>query len=118
MLGSPAYMAPERAADGPVGPEADLWSLGATLYSAVEGRSPYARPSALATLAALATENRPAPPHAGPLGRCWTGLLRREPQARLTAAQTRTLLSRVAAPPRPVPGPPAGAPPPPTVRSA
>jgi len=40
VLGSPAYIAPERARDGTFGPEADLWSLGATLYAAVEGQSP------------------------------------------------------------------------------
>ena len=37
VLGSPAYIAPERARDGSAGPDADLWSLGATLYAAVEG---------------------------------------------------------------------------------
>src|SRR5207244_54108 len=36
VLGSPAYIAPERARDGTAGPAADLWSLGATLYAAVE----------------------------------------------------------------------------------
>ena len=44
VLGSPAYIAPERARDGTAGPGADLWSLGATLYAAVEGASPFARP--------------------------------------------------------------------------
>jgi serine/threonine protein kinase len=67
VLGSPAYIAPERARDGTAGPEADLWSLGATLFAAVEGQSPYARPSAIGTLAALATEPPPPPRRAGPL---------------------------------------------------
>ncbi|GIF73036.1 serine/threonine protein kinase [Asanoa siamensis] len=49
VLGSPAYLAPERAMDGHTGPAADLWSLGATLYAAVEGRSPYARSTSIAT---------------------------------------------------------------------
>ena len=52
ILGSPAYIAPERARDGHSGPESDLWSLGATLYAAVEGHSPYARSTAIATLTA------------------------------------------------------------------
>ena len=40
VIGSPSFMAPERVADQAVGPEADLWSLGATLYFAVVGHSP------------------------------------------------------------------------------
>src|SRR5262245_53939610 len=43
IIGSPAFMAPERAARGDSTPASDLWSLGATLHAAVEGRSPYAR---------------------------------------------------------------------------
>jgi len=38
VIGSPSYMAPERARDGEAGPAADPWSLGATLYFAVEGQ--------------------------------------------------------------------------------
>ncbi|WP_373688846.1 protein kinase domain-containing protein [Verrucosispora sioxanthis] len=43
ILGSPQYVAPERAAEGVSSEHADLWSLGATLHAAVEGRAPYAR---------------------------------------------------------------------------
>src|SRR5262245_23283108 len=39
-LGTPQYVAPERARYGISSREADLWSLGATLYAAVEGRTP------------------------------------------------------------------------------
>ena len=52
IVGSPQYVSPERARDGASTVESDLWSLGATVYAAVEGRSPYARDSAMATLAA------------------------------------------------------------------
>src|SRR3954469_15413420 len=38
FIGSPSYVAPERAQGLPPGPSIDLWSLGATLYTAVEGR--------------------------------------------------------------------------------
>src|SRR6266480_6170163 len=41
LLGSPQYMAPERIQTGIATPESDLWSLGATLYVAVEGRSAF-----------------------------------------------------------------------------
>ncbi|WP_428961922.1 serine/threonine-protein kinase [Micromonospora fluostatini] len=94
VLGSPAYISPERARDGTTGPEADLWSLGATLYAAVEGKSPYARPSAIATLAALATEPMPPPKNAGPLKAVLTGLLRKDPAERIDAEVAERLLRR------------------------
>ncbi|WP_262287338.1 serine/threonine-protein kinase [Micromonospora sp. MA102] len=96
VLGSPAYIAPERAKDGTAGPEADLWSLGATLYAAVEGKSPYARPSAIATLAALATEPLPPPKNAGPLKPVLQGLLRKDPEERITAEIAERLLRKAA----------------------
>ncbi|MET8906770.1 serine/threonine-protein kinase [Micromonospora sp. NPDC004551] len=96
VLGSPAYIAPERAKDGTAGPEADLWSLGATLYAAVEGKSPYARPSAIATLAALATEPLPPPKNAGPLKPVLQGLLRKDPEDRITAEVAERMLRKAA----------------------
>ncbi|MEV0730790.1 protein kinase [Polymorphospora sp. NPDC050346] len=96
VLGSPAYIAPERARDGNNGPEADLWSLGATLYAAIEGASPYARPSAIATLAALATEPPPVSKKAGPLKPVLAGLLRKDPETRINAAEAERLLRRAA----------------------
>ncbi|MEV4627930.1 serine/threonine protein kinase [Micromonospora sp. NPDC049523] len=97
VLGSPAYLAPERATDGIVGPAADLWSLGATLYSAVEGRTPYNRSTAIATLAALATELPPPPQRAGLLTALLEGLLRRDPEQRLGAEEADRLLRRATA---------------------
>lgn len=94
VLGSPAYISPERAREGTAGPEADLWSLGATLYAAVEGKSPYARPSAIATLAALATEPMPPPKNAGPLKAVLNGLLRKDPNERINAEVAERLLRR------------------------
>ncbi|MHC4055836.1 protein kinase domain-containing protein, partial [Bradyrhizobium sp. 25ACV] len=43
LMGSPPYIAPERARGGRAGPAADLWALGASLYAAVEGRPPFQR---------------------------------------------------------------------------
>jgi tRNA A-37 threonylcarbamoyl transferase component Bud32 len=103
VIGSPSFMAPERAADREAGPEADLWSLGATLFYAVEGRSPYGRQSTLATLAALATEDPPTPRHAGPLRPVIDGLLRRDPSARPDAATVAGMLRAIAAAPTRVP---------------
>ncbi|WP_246016829.1 serine/threonine-protein kinase [Micromonospora pisi] len=95
VLGSPQYVAPERAAEGTSSVEADLWSLGATLYAAVEGRSPYARSTAMATLTALAVAPPDRAQRAGPLRPVLTGLLRRDPRQRLTAVEVDRLLRRI-----------------------
>ena len=94
VLGSPAFLAPERALDQPAGPAADLWSLGAMLYLAVESRSPYQRSTAIATLAALSTELPPPPERAGALLPALEGLLRRDPAARVDAETAERLLRR------------------------
>jgi serine/threonine protein kinase len=96
VIGSPSYMAPERARDGEAGPAADLWSLGATLYFAVEGHSPYERGSALATITALATEDPPPATRAGALRPVLRGLLRRAPGTRLDAAEAERMLRAAA----------------------
>jgi eukaryotic-like serine/threonine-protein kinase len=104
VWGSPEYVAPERAKHGVSSVEADLWSLGATLFAAVEGRSPYARSTAMGSLTALATEKPPQPQHAGPLKAVLSGLLRKDPRARLRPAEVERMLRRVAEPddrPRP-----------------
>jgi tRNA A-37 threonylcarbamoyl transferase component Bud32 len=95
VMGSPQYVAPERARDGASTIEADMWSLGATLYAAVEGRSPFARPTTLATLTALATSPPDPPQRAGPLRPVLAGLLRKEPRQRFTAGEVDRLLRRV-----------------------
>ncbi|MBM7489662.1 tRNA A-37 threonylcarbamoyl transferase component Bud32 [Micromonospora luteifusca] len=97
VLGSPQFVAPERAREGVSDPRTDLWSLGATLFAAVEGQSPYARSSAMATLSALATEPPDPMLRAGPLRPALTGLLEREPWRRLTAIEVEPLLRRAAA---------------------
>src|SRR4051794_3152930 len=98
VVGSPQYVSPERARDGASTVESDMWSLGATLYAAVEGRSPYARETAMATLMALATEPPDPPDKAGPLGPVLTGLLQREPSERLTATEVQEQLRAIVGP--------------------
>ncbi|AJF70167.1 hypothetical protein SVTN_34940 [Streptomyces vietnamensis] len=96
VVGSPDYLAPEQiSGDGP-GPASDLWSLGATLYTAVEGRSPFSRPSAVSTLHAVVADPLPEPRRAGPLGPVIEALLRKDPHARPTADQARRVLAAVA----------------------
>jgi serine/threonine protein kinase len=94
--GSPQFIAPERAIDGTSTAAADMWSLGATLYAAVEGRAPYARASSYATLAALATAPPDPPRQAGALKPVLQGLLRRNPDARMKPDEVHALLRRIA----------------------
>jgi tRNA A-37 threonylcarbamoyl transferase component Bud32 len=96
IVGSPQYVSPERARDGASTVESDLWSLGATLYAAVEGRSPYARESAMATLLALATEAPDPCVRAGGLAPVLAGLLLRDPADRPSAAEVAEGLRAVA----------------------
>jgi serine/threonine protein kinase len=97
VLGSPSYMAPEQARGEQSSPAADLWSLGATLYTAVEGRPPFDRGAAMATLLAVVREDPEPVRSAGALAPVLTGLLTKDPADRLTAAQARTALEQVAA---------------------
>src|SRR5207248_621066 len=103
IIGSPAYIAPERARDGTSGPASDLWSLGATLYAAVEGHAPFERTSAIATLTALATEDLEPPRHAGTLRPALVGLLRKDPAARSTPQEAQRLLRKARGKTKPPP---------------
>jgi serine/threonine protein kinase len=105
LLGAPGYIAPERARGEAGGPSADLWSLGATLYAAVEGRPLYDRGTALATLTAIVTEEVDPPLRAGALRPVLDGLLRRDPSRRIDADRAAVLLRRAA---RRSPSPTAG----------
>ncbi len=101
LLGSPSYIAPERARNGQsgTGAPADLWGLGASLYTAVEGRPPFDRDGALATLTAVVADEPDQALHAGPLEPVISGLLRKDPDQRLGAAEAERLLRQVAEPP-------------------
>jgi hypothetical protein len=97
LLGSPAYIAPERARGHAPGPPSDLWSLGATLFTAVEGRPPYdGGGDPLLTVTAVVTGEHEPYVAAGPLEPVLEGLLERDPQQRLTAPQARAALRAVA----------------------
>ena len=96
LVGSPSYIAPERARGGPSGTPADLWGLGASLYAAVEGRPPFERDNPLATLTAVVADEPEPPAHAGPLGPVISGLLRKNPDERLGVGDAERRLSQVA----------------------
>jgi serine/threonine protein kinase len=87
MLGSPAFIAPEVASGGVVGPAADRWGLGATLFAAVQGRPPYDAGEPLATVAAVVHGEVPTPTSAGPLAPVICGLMVKDPAARMPLAE-------------------------------
>src|SRR5438874_9314481 len=95
LLGSPSYLAPERARGGRAGAASDLWALGASLYAAVEGRPPFERDSVIASLTAVVADEPEPAPRAGPLWPVIEGLLRKDPADRLDAAGAERLLRRI-----------------------
>jgi tRNA A-37 threonylcarbamoyl transferase component Bud32 len=86
VIGTPQYMAPEQLEGRAVGPAADMWSLGATLYTAVEGRPPFDGPSMTALLTAILTRDPQPPANAGPLTAVLSRLLAKDPVLRLDAS--------------------------------
>ncbi|MCP9946859.1 serine/threonine protein kinase [Streptomyces somaliensis] len=101
FIGSPEYIAPERVLGRRPGPESDLWSLGVMLYQAVEGVSPFRRQTTPSTLQAILLAELPPPQHAGELHEVLRGLLRKEPESRLSAEQALGMLRSAAAERRP-----------------
>ncbi|MFG2284539.1 serine/threonine-protein kinase [Streptomyces sp. NPDC048595] len=98
LVGSIHYLAPERLRPGIAepGPASDLWSLGATLYQAVEGRHPFQRDTAIETAYAIAAEDYHPPRNAGPLTPVIEGLLVKEPGRRMAAHEAERLLAEAA----------------------
>ncbi|WP_438289906.1 protein kinase domain-containing protein [Streptomyces sp. HUAS TT7] len=122
LVGSLDFLPPERAQGREPGPASDIWSLGMTLFAAVEGTSPFRRTSVYSTLSAIVTDPLPPAQRAGALTPVLQALMAKEPERRPTAEQARQMLEQVAAsgtanpaPPAPVPTAPAafGPPPPP-----
>ncbi|MFI2205714.1 serine/threonine-protein kinase [Streptomyces sp. NPDC020192] len=94
-LTAPSYASPEQARDERIGPAADLWALGALLYTMVEGRPPFrdrGRPEA--TLKAVDRLPLRTPLRAGPLTQAVQGLLRKNSRERLPRQVTRAALTR------------------------
>ncbi|MBB5125421.1 serine/threonine-protein kinase [Streptomyces griseoloalbus] len=98
LVGTAGYLAPERATGGPPTPAADLFSLGCTLYQAVEGRGPFERESPLASITAVVMEDPLPPVRAGALEPVLRGLLTKDPDLRTTAREVETELARIVTP--------------------
>ncbi|MFC5829587.1 serine/threonine-protein kinase [Nonomuraea insulae] len=108
-MGTPGFTAPEALTEEPgraAGPAADLWSLGATIYTAVEGVPPFSRTTAMATHGAVMTEPPRPPRRAGALAPVLLHLLEKDPARRPDTVALRAALRPVTAATMPAgPGP-------------
>jgi serine/threonine protein kinase len=98
VMGTPHYMAPEQLEGTQAGAAADMWSLGATMYAAVEGTLPFDGPTLTAIITAILARD-PAPAvHAGPLAGVLTRLLMKDPAQRPDATAMALQLRTAATP--------------------
>ncbi|MEU4540791.1 serine/threonine-protein kinase [Streptosporangium sp. NPDC023825] len=107
-LGTPAFISPEQINGHPATAASDLWSLGATLYAAVEGRRPFSGTTHGSIYVSIVTRPPSPPVHAGPLAPVLEGLLRKDPALRLTGSQAAAALAEIAS--APAPGEPSAGP--------
>lgn len=94
IIGTPSYLAPECILLDTIGPESDLWSVGAVLYYALTGKPIFERSTSQALMHSIAYDNIPEPPIKGPLRSIVNGLLQKKANRRLTIDQVRSLLDR------------------------
>ncbi|MEU3312327.1 serine/threonine-protein kinase [Streptomyces sp. NPDC006662] len=97
LIGSPEYIAPERARGEEGLAASDLWSLGMMLYVAAEGTHPLRRSTSLATVVAVLDDPIPAPVRSGPLGPVLQRVLVRDPAVRPDGAELEALLRAASA---------------------
>jgi serine/threonine protein kinase len=96
VMGSPGFTAPERIRGEDASPASDLWSLGATIYAAIEGHGPFEkRGGAITTMSAIINEDAPEAPTAGALAPVIAALLRREPADRPDASAAARMIGDV-----------------------
>ncbi|GAB3652418.1 hypothetical protein GCM10027589_09910 [Actinocorallia lasiicapitis] len=98
IIGTLAYMAPEQISGEKATKESDMWSLGATLYSAVEGRPPF-EAETIPKLIVKIADGKPDPAtKAGPLKPVLDDLMSFDPGDRPTATHAATTLTIPPAP--------------------
>ena len=97
LTGTPTYFSPELARGEDPAPPSDVYALGATLYTVVEGATPYPEQrNALALLQKIAHEEPPPPANAGPLAGPIGRMMDRDPSSRWSMVETAQALHRVA----------------------
>ncbi|SCG42829.1 serine/threonine-protein kinase [Micromonospora inositola] len=99
VLGSPHFISPERAMGQEFGPPSDLFSLGVTLYTAVEGRPPFDKGDPIETMHSVVEDPPATPQRSGPLTRVLMGLLEKDPARRLDVHTARAMLRELLAGP-------------------
>jgi eukaryotic-like serine/threonine-protein kinase len=99
VLGSPHFISPERAIGAKFGPPSDMFSLGVTLYTAVEGQPPFDKRDPFETMRAIVEEAPATPMRAGSLTGVLYGLLEKDPARRWDVHATRRVLRELLAGP-------------------
>lgn len=98
VIGTPEYLAPEQLDGQPATPASDLWSLGMTLYYAMEGHTPFTRASgrpAQDLRYAILYEDPPPPASQGALAALVLQLLAKDPDERPSAAKASQVLESI-----------------------
>lgn len=105
LAGTPAYLSPEVALGRDPAPASDVFSLGSTLYAAIEGEPPFGvDENAISLLHRVARGEVTPPRQSGPMTAALMRMLEPDPVDRPTMAQTREILQAVADG-RPIPPP-------------
>src|SRR3954469_10837686 len=93
IMGTPGYLAPERARGEQPTSASDYWSLGATLWTAAEGRPPFAERNAFATMTRVVSEDAPSCSRCDrELADLLASVMAREPSARPEPGEVRRRL--------------------------
>ncbi|MFI9813807.1 serine/threonine-protein kinase [Saccharothrix variisporea] len=112
ISGTPSYTAPEVASGYPAGRTSDVFSLGATLFAAVEGEPPFGHGEPHEVLRRARRGEIPPMRQAGPLTPLLAEMLRKRPETRPTADEVRSRLKEIVGdwePPQAQPSAPARA---------
>jgi serine/threonine protein kinase len=95
VTGSPAYLAPEVASGHPATEASDVWSLGATLFHALEGRPPYdVADNVMGTMFRIVNEDPPRPDHPGWLAPLMVATMAKTPGDRWAMRDVQQFLQR------------------------